>query len=142
MRFRRRLTPPEVGFQMTPMIDVIFLLLVFFISGTIFAQWERALGVKVPVASEAQQIDRSPGEIIINVTADGRIIVNQTELTIEQLGKMLSRISELFSDQAVIIRGDKDVDFGKIVQVLDTCAAANIWNVSFATIPPEEKSSP
>ncbi len=137
MNFRDRAKPQQSGFQLAPMIDVVFLLLIFFIVTWNFARWETEIDVTVPTAKEGAETRRSIGEIIINVRADGGILVNRQELTTDQLYGKLQRIAELYPDQAIILRGDREASYDAIVQVLDICRKAEIWNVAFATTKPE-----
>ncbi len=123
--------------QMAPLIDIIFLTLVFFMVMSVFGQLESELSISVPKASESVNPVRSPGEIIINITKDGRVIVNQKELTKEGLQKMLKRVAALFPNQAVIIRADENAYHKYVIRVLDACAAADIWNISFSTMKEE-----
>ncbi len=120
--------------QMAPLIDIIFLTLVFFMVMSIFGQLESELNISVPKASESVNSVRSPGEIIINITKDGKVIVNQKELTANQLQDMLKRLASLFPDQSVIIRADENTYHKYVIRVLDACAAADIWNISFSTM--------
>jgi len=120
--------------QMAPLIDIIFLILIFFMVLSIFNQLESEISISVPKARESEEIVRSPGEIIINIMKDGSIIVNQKRLTYENLEKMLQKISTLFPNQPVIIRADEKTYHKYVVKVLDACAGADIWNVSFATL--------
>jgi biopolymer transport protein ExbD len=122
---------------MAPMIDMVFLLLIFFLVTGAFARLESELGITVPTADEAQPARRTPGEIIINLAADGTIIVNQRQLTLDELRDILVKIGQLYKDQSVIIRGDRDAMFGRAIAILDACAKAGIWNVSFAALPSE-----
>ncbi len=123
--------------QMAPLIDIVFLTLIFFMVLSIFNQLESEISISVPKAKESKEIVRSPGEIIINILRDGTVIVNQKKLTYEDLEKMLQRISTLFPDQPVIIRADENTYHKYVVNVLDACASADIWNVSFATLKEE-----
>ena len=77
------------------------------------------------------------GEVIINVKADGTIMMNRRAMSAEELTATLRKISELYPDQAVVLRGDQSTDYRHIVAVLDICRTANIWNVAFATGRPE-----
>ena len=123
--------------QIAPLIDIVFLTLIFFMTLSIFNQFESEISVIVPKAKESKEMVRSPGEIIINVLEDGTVIVNQKKLTYEELKKMLGRVSGLFPEQPVIIRADEKTYHKFVVEVLDACAGADIWNVSFATIKEE-----
>jgi len=137
MNFRGRIQPDVPGFQIAPMVDIVFLLLIFFLVTWNFAREETELDVKVPTAREGKETRRSVGEVILNVKADGSIVMNRRTFTPDALKEALSRISELYPDQAVVLRGDENVDYRYVVDVLDVCRSANIWNVAFATSRPE-----
>ena len=137
MNFRPKSAPPPVlGFQVTPMIDVFCCLLIFFIVTYNFSRAETALEVKVPTAKEGKESQRPISQCILNVTADGSVILNRQTLNREQLRAKLKQLSDLYPDQAVILRGDEKVPYNYVVGVLDTCREANIWNVAFATAKP------
>jgi biopolymer transport protein ExbD len=119
--------------QMAPLIDIVFLTLVFFMSLSIFTQLESELNISVPKASQSTDAVRSAGEIIINVTDQGEVFVNNKPLAEAELKAMLQQVSSLFPDQSVIIRADQLAYHKHIIKVLDACAGANIWNISFAT---------
>lgn len=137
MNFRKQAVPEPAGFQIAPMVDIVFLLLIFFLVTWNFARHETELDVKVPTAKEGKESRRSVGEVIINVKSDGSIVMNRKTVTAGELGGTLRKISELYPDQAVVLRGDQSADYRHIVAVLDICRAANIWNVAFATGRPE-----
>jgi biopolymer transport protein ExbD len=99
----------------------------------VFAQLETELNISVPKSKEAKQGARTPGEIIINVTREGDVVVNSKKLTALELKDMLKKVSSLFPSQAVIIRADEKTYHKNVITVLDACAAADIWNISFAT---------
>jgi biopolymer transport protein ExbD len=124
--------------QMAPLIDVVFLLLIFFMSASIFYQLETEINITVPTAEKASETMRAPGEIIINVRKDGTIVVNQRQLSREDLRQMLGRIAQLYKGQPVIIRADRQTYHEDVVGVLDICAGADIWNISFATMREED----
>jgi biopolymer transport protein ExbD len=119
------------------MVDILLVLLGFFILTWSFARQERELDVQMPTAKESKEARRSVGEVIINVKADGSLVMNRRPMTPEELLSTLSRVSSLYPDQAVVLRGDQRVDYGHIVETLDICRRANIWNVAFATSAPD-----
>jgi biopolymer transport protein ExbD len=137
VNFRKQAVPEAAGFQIAPMVDIVFLLLIFFLVTWNFARHETELDVKVPTAKEGKESRRSVGEVIINVKNDGSIVINRKTVSAEELGGTLRKISELYPDQAVVLRGDQSADYRHIVAVLDICRAANIWNVAFATGRPD-----
>ena len=125
-----------MGFQVTPMIDVFCCLLIFFIVTYNFSRAETSLEVKVPTAKKGEDNARPISQCILNVTADGRVILNGQTLTLPQLKTKLQQLSDIYPDQAIYLRGDEKVDYRHIMDVLDTCREANIWNVAFAASRP------
>ncbi len=139
MKFSNRM-PPAIAIQLAPMIDILLLLLSFFIISWQFSKSETELNVAVPTAQEGAEPERVRGEIIINVLADGAIRVEGLSVDRQQLFDKLSAIAKQYKNQPVRIRGDATVDFQRIVEVIDTCQKAGIWNISFATQRPEPVS--
>lgn len=133
MNFRSSAPPERIVFQIAPFVDILLFLLVFFIISWNFSRTEAELDVKVPAAREGKESKRPVGEVILNVRRDGSIVMNRRTLTAEELEKTLTGIAKLYPDQAVVLRGDQDVNYKYIVDALDICRAANIWNVAFAT---------
>lgn len=127
---------PNPGVPLTPMIDVVFLLLCFFVTSQIFAQWETEIDIALPTAATGDMPQRLPGEVIINVLADGTAVVNGQTLDDAQLRAMMDRLVQLFPGQPVLLRADKTTAYEHVVRVLDTCRQADIWNISFATLAP------
>ena len=127
----------EIKLSMTPMIDIVFLLLIFFIVTWQFSRSETELDVSVPTAEQGEELTRPMGEIIINILEDGSIKVEGVVVNLEQLHDKLKAIAVNFENQPVRIRGDGEVTYQRIVEVIDTCQKAGIWNISFATQRPE-----
>ncbi len=136
MKFRDHSNPKTAELQLAPMIDVVFLLLIFFIVSWNFARFEVDAAVVVPEVETSEQTSRVPGEIIINVTGEGTVKISNELMGREQLLAKLSSLAERFPDQPVILRGHKTVPFKHIMMVLDTCQKAGIWNVAFAAEQP------
>lgn len=138
MNFKRKDANIGQGFQIAPMIDVIFLLLSFFIASQVFSQWETEINVTLPTARSGDIPQRLPGEIIVNITSGGEYVVNNQLLTEDQLSGLLARIVEIFPGQPVLIRTDRNALYHHVIAVLDLCRQRDIWNISFATSPSEE----
>ena len=132
MKFSNR-EPEPASMQLAPMIDIVFLLLIFFIVTWQYTRSETELSVSVPTAEEGVQKNRTQGEIIINVLADGAIRVEGNIVNFSQLQEKLTAIAKQFKNQPVRIRGDGGVSYQRIVEVIDTCQKSGIWNISFAT---------
>ena len=133
MRFVRKNRSRAPQLALTSMLDVIFLLLCFFVTVSVFSQWESEITIKLPSAATAEEPDRLPGEIIVNLDKGGKVTVNGKALELKDLESRLAKVAKFYPDQAVIIRADKDVRYELLVSVIDTCRAANVWNFSFAT---------
>jgi len=118
--------------HMAPLIDMVFIILIFFMTLSVFYQLESELSISVPKAKEAKATQRSPGEIVINILKDGTVIVNQQKLAHGELARMLQKISSLFPNQPVILRADEKTYHEHVIRVLDACASANIWNIAFS----------
>jgi biopolymer transport protein ExbD len=138
MDFRKRYNREQVGFQMAPMVDIMFLLLILFMAANIFAQWETKMGITVPTADSGVKGVRQPGEVIVNIDENGLIYVNSVEMTPDRLKQLLAQVADAFRDQPVIIRADRNTKHEDVIQVLDICREVDIWNVAFASLPPKD----
>jgi biopolymer transport protein ExbD len=123
----------EPQINLTPMIDVVFNLLIFFMLATRFSDYERQFDVQLPTSSSAQPLTNPPDEIVVNVFGDGRIVVSQQSLSLEQLETRLTGAHERYADQAVLIRGDGQGQYQNVMDVLAVCHRARITNFSLAT---------
>ena len=139
MKMGRRLQEEPDTIQMAPLIDIVFLTLVFFMTTTVFSTLESEIDIQLPTASAAAQSERSQGEIYINLRENGEIVVNNKVIELAELQEVLLRVAEYFPGGAVIIRGDNQAMLGRAIAVLDLCKNADIQNVSFAVV--EEKES-
>ena len=137
MNFRSSAPPERIVFQIAPFVDILLFLLVFFIMSWSFSRNEAELDVKVPSAREGQESKRPVGEVILNVKRDGSVVMNRRSMNPEELQETLAKIAKLYPDQAVVLRGDQDVNYKYIVDALDVCRAAKIWNVAFSSSNPE-----
>ena len=133
MKFIRKNRSNAPQLALTSMLDVIFLLLCFFVTVSVFSQWESEISIKLPSATTAEEPDRLPGEIIVNLAKDGKVTVNGTALSLDDLKARLAKVAKFYPDQAVIIRADKEVRYERLVGAIDACREANVWNFSFAT---------
>ena len=142
MNFRKQHTIDPVPMQLAPLVDVLLLLVIFFAVSYKFGQDEQRMDISVPAAEQGKEKPRtSVGEIVVNVKADGTMVVNGQDNSHDELLTKLKNIATVYKDQAVIIRGDIKTEYDHIVKVLDTCQKAGIWNVAFATKRPEQEQS-
>jgi biopolymer transport protein ExbD len=143
MNFRKQHSIEPTPLQLAPLVDVLLLLVIFFAVTSHYASVEQLMDVSVPAADSGKDDRaRNVGEIIVNIKADGGVIVNGQEVNSEQLLRNLANIVSVNKDQAVILRGDESVDYKHVISVLDTCQKAGIWNIAFATRKPEAETAP
>lgn len=130
--------PKGNAFQMTSMLDVIFLLLCFFVASSIYSQWELQVDIQLPTATTGTQPNRLPGQIIVNLSREGVITVNERTYTEEQLLARFKLLSANFPGHPVVLRSDAQTPYEKVLGVIDLCRQADIDNISFATQFPEK----
>ena len=133
MNFRRNSRNRAAAVQMSSLMDVIFLLLCFFVTTSVFSQWETEISISLPTAKSATVPGRMPGEIILNLDRDGTVSVNGQTLSLAEVTERLTRIAKLYPGQPVVIRADKDTAYESLVGVIDACRTADVWNFSLAT---------
>jgi len=101
---------------------------------------EAQVNLTLPKSKTAIQSSQSAGRIVINITKDGRFIVNQKEYNRNGLAVMLGQVSKLFPNQQVIIRADELTYHKYVIQALDACGHSNLSDVSFSTIRDENET--
>jgi biopolymer transport protein ExbD len=125
--------------SLTPLIDVVFLLLVFFLVATEFAEQERELRVMLPEASEAEPLTRKPRELFINIDAEGRYFVGSRTVTPDELDVALKIASVNNPGRAsVIIRADRRCPWQYVVAAINSCLKAEIRDYKVTAREPEE----
>jgi len=121
---------------MTPLIDVVFLLLVFFLVATTLSEEERQLSVQLPAASEAQPLTAKPRELVVNVDAAGQYYVSGEQLTLKRLEDVLALASASNPGRtSVIIRADRRCMWEFVVAVMNACNKARIRNYRVSALP-------
>jgi biopolymer transport protein ExbD len=133
MNLRSRATIQHPGIQLAPLVDVLMLLLIFFLLTWNAARNENELDIKVPKASAAKEKAAPPGDVVVNVKSDGTVVVNRRTMNGPELSNLLQNLIKLYPDQAVVIRGDEAGAYKNIVNVLNICSEAGVSNVAFAT---------
>jgi biopolymer transport protein ExbD len=114
--------------EMLPLIDMVFLVLVFFIYGMLSMAVHRGLPVMLPVSASAP-IER---DLVLSVTvrSDGKLFLDGEEFPLEQLSSILARRSEESKETGVLIFADRDLAYQKLFQVLDEVRKAGLSHVS------------
>jgi biopolymer transport protein ExbD len=126
--------------NLTSMIDVVFLLLIFFLVATKFSEEERNIGLQVPEVTNAAALTTAPERKVINVYRDGQISLDQKTVSIEELTERLTATREQYADLGVVVRGDGQGQFQRVAEVLNACKQAGIAElaISVRLAPPEK----
>jgi biopolymer transport protein ExbD/biopolymer transport protein TolR len=130
MGFRRRDSEaPRV--DLTPMVDVVFLLLIFFMISTTFVETP-GLSINLPKSS-ARQVEKEKREVRVYMRADGGIFLEQQEVELSELIEKLRGYDEKAVETTFLLMADKDVKHGSVVQVMDSAKAAGFIKLAIAT---------
>jgi biopolymer transport protein ExbD len=124
----------ESALNITPLIDVVFLLLIFFMVATTYAERERAMELELPRAESGTQSTELPDELVLNVFRDGRVVLGDREVDGATLRASLAEAAGRNRDMPVTSRGDAHVEHARIVAVMDACAQAGLSNLSVGTL--------
>ncbi len=119
-------TSSDPSLDLTPVIDMVFLLLIFFLAATTFQQTEREMNVALPHAAAAVPISAALREIVVNVDSEGGIIIAGRPTTPEGLRALIASAVKTNPEQKVSVRGDKRTAYENIVRVLDVCKGCGI----------------
>ena len=113
--------------SITPLIDVVFLLLIFFLVSSRFAEEERELQLNLPSISEALPATAQPDELVVNIDRQGRYFIDGSFRPIEQVEQILRRAQANNPlTQAVVVRADKQTEFDYVAQALNICKKVGI----------------
>lgn len=126
MLIRVRSTDEGPSLDMTPMIDTVFNLLIFFLVATTFHQFEREMRIALPAAKAGGPISVVLRELVINVDKQGQMIVAGRRVTSDELRTIVTEAANANGEQKVTVRGDRNTAYGQVVAVLDICKAAGI----------------
>ncbi len=127
---------PDSGAQieLAPIIDMVFLLLIFFLVATTFHQTEREMQIALPHAASAGAISTALREVVINVDADGRIIVSGSTIEPEALRALIGAAVAANPEQKITVRGDRSTAYANVVAVLDICKGSGIQEPYLDTV--------
>ncbi len=126
----------SIGLNMTPMIDIVFLLIIFFLVSSHLAQQETHLELALPDAeSGTDPADDMTPRVTINLLPQGQILLAGNPLSIQQLEQRL-RVEHTAErgNLEVRLRADRQVPYRFVQPILRTCAGAGIWDVKFAVL--------
>jgi biopolymer transport protein ExbD len=129
MRRQRRASAEEAEVDLTPMLDVVFIMLIFFIVTASFVK-ESGMDVNRPDAATA--ILKPRGNILVAITPSGQIWIDKRQVDVRALRANLERLHAENPQGAVVIQADQDSKNGLLVAVMDAAKLAKIENISIA----------
>jgi biopolymer transport protein ExbD len=129
MRQRRARRTTESEVNLTPMLDVVFIMLIFFIVTASFVK-EAGIDISRPSAGTAERKER--GNILIAITANDQVWMDRRQVNPRALRANIERLHAENPQGSVVIQADKDSKNGLLVQVMDAARAAGVGNVSLA----------
>lgn len=135
MLLKAKASEASPAIELTPVIDIVFLLLIFFLVATTFQQSEREMQIALPEAESGGPISVSLRELVVNIQADGAIIVSGRNVSVEDLRTIISEAVDANPEQKVTVRADRDATYNRVVGVLDVCKASGIQEPYLDTVP-------
>jgi biopolymer transport protein ExbD len=124
--------PEEPTLNLTPMIDVILTLVIFFMVASRFNDEEKALGVKVPTVSGQSAASAAPAPQVVSVFSDGHVMLGKQPISLDELTKQLTEARGQHRKLSVIVRGDRNATHGRMTEVYEACRAAGISEVAIS----------
>lgn len=122
--------------NMTPMVDVVLCLLIFFIAATRLYDWdENEFVVSVPQVAEASPLTAAPDDLMLTIVRPGVVAVGDVTYDLPGLTKVLEQSRGRYEDQGVVIRGDATLNYQDLADVLSVCDGAGIQNVRLPVRP-------
>ena len=130
---RKKAEIEEVKMELTPMIDVVFLLLIFFMVTTTFLDPERQIDIELPTAESGSELTEVPDEIVLTILEDGTVQSEGRSLDREGLLVLLKSAAQNDPNTPVTIRGHRLAHHERIVSVMDACGLAGLSNLAVGT---------
>lgn len=131
-RRRHQEIEDEFDLNITPMLDVVFIILIFFVVTSSFVK-ESGVDVSRPSASTTERKER--GNIMVGITANDTVWIDKHQVDIRAVRANIERLHAENPEGAVVIQADRDARTGVLVQVLDQSRLAGVNNVSIAASP-------
>jgi biopolymer transport protein ExbD len=140
MRVPNSLSKTSIGFNMTPMIDIVFLLIIFFLVTSHLTSRETEPDIDLPSADSGYETEtENPNRMIVNIGADGALAVEGRALSVAELrGLIGTRRDALGQEMEVQVRGHRDTPYRFVEPVLLASALENVWNVKIRVYRREE----
>ena len=112
--------------NLTPMLDVVFNLIVFFMVGTKFVDMDRSIEVDVPKVSQAGPLTAAPSRRVLSVTRDGTTALDGRVMSLDEVTRELAAARSEYPELAVLVKGDGEGRFQSVADALSACTQAGI----------------
>ena len=129
MRFRSK-NEENFSFDLTPLVDVVFLLLIFFMVSTVFIDFKRQMDISLP-SSKSSAPSEVLGPVMVELTIDRQVFLNGEKINFKEFESALSRISPS-KKKSAIIRADKNLPYGNVIKVMGMLQSAQILDIGIA----------
>ena len=129
MRFRSE-SEEDFLVDLTPLIDVVFLLLIFFMVSTVFVDFKKQMDISLP-SSKSSILSEVLKPVTVELTVDKKIFLNGEKIHISKLESALSKIDKSETKEA-IIRADKNLPYGDVIKIMGMLQNAQILNIGVA----------
>lgn len=118
---------------LSAMVDILFLLLIFFMTASVFREQELQVPVDLAPSETAETGSTTATQIVISIDGDDRIFLGPTEHSLDSLAEKLRELVDIYPNETVIVRGDQASSYGLAVQVMDVANQAGLTDVRLAT---------
>ncbi len=125
----------QTSINLTPLIDIVFLLIIFFMVGTRFSELndqEKQIPLDVPTVQPATALTPAPQKRVINVLNDGSIRLDDRTVSLDELRSELIANRKQYADLGVIVRGDARVPYQSVADVIAVCKESRIGDLGIA----------
>jgi biopolymer transport protein ExbD len=118
--------------NLTSLIDVLFLLIMFFMLGTKFAQYERKIKLEVPTVADGKALSTAPEKRVVNVSRTGQVTLDGQPVNLKELTSRLAAARSQYKDLGVLVRGDAEGNFQNVANALTACRQAGVVRLAVA----------
>ncbi len=118
--------------NLTSLIDVLLVLIIFFVVGTKFIEAERQIELKLPQVAGRGALAAAPEKKVINVYRDGQITLDHQNVTLEELARRLAAARSQYKALGVVVRGDGKATYQTVANVLNACKQAGVADLTIA----------
>ncbi|MEM9419812.1 MAG: biopolymer transporter ExbD [Planctomycetota bacterium] len=120
------------------MVDVLFLLLIFFMTASVFRDAELSMDVSLPTSETASAAVGPQDQVIITVSEDNQLFLGERQISAEELPELLTQLKNVTAIDSLVVRADQQADWGLGVWIMDIAQQVGLENVQAATIRPAE----